>query len=187
MSHRQKYSLRELTPEERAQLEQISRAQAVPASHVARAKALLVVAAKQSYTAAAHQAGRRSGDAVSMLVARFNGDGMAAVFPRHGGGRQPHYTVAERERILAEARRVPERERDGTAVWSLRTLRRVLRASGLPHLSTATIRQVLRDAGLTWQKQRSWCETGTVQRQRQRAGRTVVVTVTDPDAEAKKN
>jgi len=187
MSRRQKFILRELTTEERAQLEQISRAHAVPASHVARAKALLAVAAKQSYTAAAHHAGRRSGDAVSMLVARFNRDGMTAVFPRHGGGRQPHYTVAARERILAEARRVPDRERDGTAVWSLRTLRRALRQSGLPHLSTATIRQVLLEAGLTWQKQRSWCETGTVQRRRRRAGRTVVMTVTDPNAEAKKN
>jgi hypothetical protein len=68
MSRRQKCSLRELTPEERAQLEQISRAHAVPASHVARAKAWLAVATKHSYTAAAHQAGRRSGDAVAMLV-----------------------------------------------------------------------------------------------------------------------
>ena len=86
MSRRQKCSLRELTPEERAQLEQISRAHAVPASHVARAKALLAVATKHSYTAAAHQAGGRSGDAVAMLVARFNCTGMAAIFPRQGGG-----------------------------------------------------------------------------------------------------
>jgi hypothetical protein len=42
--------LRELTPEERTQLEQISRAHAVPASHVACAKALLAVAAQHSYT-----------------------------------------------------------------------------------------------------------------------------------------
>ncbi len=187
MSRRQKCRLRELTPEERAQLEQISRAHAVPASHVARAKALLAVAAQHSYTAAARQAGRRSGDAVAMLVARFNREGMTAVFPRQGGGHPARYTVADRERILAEARRVPDRERDGTAVWSLRTLRRVLRQSGLPQISTATIRQVLRGAGLTWQKQRSWCETGMVQRRRRRAGRAVVVTVIDPDAEAKKN
>ena len=92
--------------------------------------------------------------------------------------------MADRERILAEARRAPDRERDGTAVWSLRTLRRALRQSGLPQISTATIRQVLRGAGLTWQKQRSWCETGTAQRRRRRAGRAVVVT--DPDPEAKK-
>lgn len=187
MSLRQKCSLRALTPEERVQLEQISQAHTVPARHVARAKALLAVAAKQSYTAAAHQAGRRSGDAVAMRVARFNREGMAAVFPRQGGGHPARYTVADRERILAEARRVPDREQDGTAVWSLRTLRWALRQSGLPQISTATIRQVLREAGLTWQNQRSWCETGTAQRRRRRAGQAVVVTVTDPDAEAKKN
>lgn len=86
MSRRQKCRLRELTPEERAQLERISRAHAVPASHVARAKTLLAVAAQRSYTTAARQAGRRSGDAVAMLVARFNQEGMAVVFPRTGWG-----------------------------------------------------------------------------------------------------
>ncbi len=53
MSRRQKCRLRELTPEERAQLDQISRAHAVPASHVARAKALLAVAAQQNGVASA--------------------------------------------------------------------------------------------------------------------------------------
>jgi transposase len=110
--------------------------------------------------------------------------GEARVFPTPI---PPHYTIAERERILAEVRREPDREQDGTAVWSLRTLQRTLRVSGLPQVSVSTIRQVLREAGLTWQNQRSWCATGTAQRQRRRAGRTVVVTVTDPDAEAKKN
>ena len=169
MSRRQKCRLRELTPEERTQLEQIGRAHAVPASRVARAKALLAVATQRS-SAAARQAGRRSGDAVAMLVARFNREGMAAIFPRHGGGHPARYTVADRERILAEARRAPDRERDGTAAWSLRTLRRALRQSGLPQIGTATVRQVLGGAGLTWQKQRSWCETGTAQRRRRRAG-----------------
>ena len=71
-------------------------------------------------------------------------------------------------------------------MWSLTTLRRALRQNGLPHVSTYTIWKVLADAGLSWQKHRSWCDTGTAQRRRRRAGRAVVVTVTDPDAEAKK-
>ena len=88
---------------------------------------------------------------------------------------------------LAEARRPPDRERDGTAVWSLSTLRRALRRQGLPQVSTYTIWRVLVDAGLSWQKHRSWCDTGTAQRPRKKGGQTVVVTVTDPDPEAKKN
>ncbi|MGB6846649.1 MAG: hypothetical protein WBG05_00425 [Thermoanaerobaculia bacterium] len=59
MTRRMKDPLRPLTDEEREVLEQISRARSEPASHVARAKALLAVADGQSYTAAARAAGRR--------------------------------------------------------------------------------------------------------------------------------
>ena len=185
MTRRQKDPLRALTSEEQVALERLSRSQSEPASHVARAKALLAVAAGQTYAAAAHAAGRRSGDAVAHLVARFNQQGIAAIVPGHGGGPPPTYTVAERTRILAEARRPPDRERDGTATWSLLTLRRALRTAlnGLPNVSTGTIRAVLIDAGWSWQRSRSWCDTGTVQRKR----KSGVVTVVDPDAEAKKS
>ena len=187
MSRRPKNPLRPLLEEERQQLMRLSRGQALAASPVARAKAVLAVADGSNYTDAARAAGRQSGDAVAALVARFNVEGLAAVVPRHGGGHPRNYAPVERERILAEARRSPDREQDGTAVWSLSTLQRAMRRNGLPHVSTYTIWRVLVDAGLSWQKHRSWCNTGTAQRRRKRAGRTVVVTVTDPDAEAKKN
>jgi hypothetical protein len=185
MTRRQKDPLRVLTPEEQGALERLSRSQSEPASHGARAKALLAVAAGQSYTAAARAAGRRSGDAVAQLVTCFNQHGLAASVPGHGGGPPPTYSVAERTRILAEARRTPDRERDGTASWSLMTLRRALRTApdGLPHVSTGTIRAVLIEAGWSWQRSRSWCDTGTVQRKR----KSGIVTVIDPDAEAKKS
>jgi transposase len=176
--------LRPLTDEEREVLEQISRAQSEPASHVARAKALLAVADGQSYTAAARAAGRRSGDAVSQLVSRFNREGLAAIEPRHGGGPPIVYGVKERKRILAEFERSPDREKDGTATWSLTTLQRALHIApdGLPKVSTYTILCVLHDAGWVWQKDRTWCKTGTVTRKR----KGIAVEVTDPEAEAKK-
>ena len=187
MSRHPKNLLRPLLETERQYLRQISRSQAAPASQVARAKALLSVADGSGYPKAAQRAGRRSGDAVAALVSRFNVEGIAAVVPRHGGGQSRRYSALERERILAEARRVPDREQDGTAVWSLTTLHRALRKRGFPRLSRYTIHHILVEAGLTWQKNRSWCETGTARRRRKRAGQTVVVTVTDPAAEAKKN
>jgi transposase len=187
MSRCPKNPLRPLLEEEREQLTHWSRGQAMAASPVARAKAVLAVADGRSYTDAAREAGRRSGDAVATLVSRFNAEGLAAVVPHHGGGHPRHYSPVERERILAEARRLPEREQDGTALWSLSTLQRALRRNGLAHISTYTIRRVLVDAGLSWQKHRSWCDTGRAQRRRKQAGRTVVATVIDPDAEAKKN
>jgi transposase len=86
MSRRRKDPLRALTDGERARLEQVGRATSAPAGIVARARAVLAVADGCSYTEAARRAGRRSGDAVGALVARFNREGLAAVEPRHGGG-----------------------------------------------------------------------------------------------------
>jgi len=129
--------------------------------------------------------GRRSGDAVSHLVARFNAEGLAALTPRHGGGRQPTYGPQERARIAAEAAREPTPEGDGTATWSLSSLQRTLRAApdGLPKVSTYTIRLVLRQSGASYQRTRTWCPTGTALRRR-KAGPVVVA---DPDAEPKKS
>ena len=188
MSRRQKDPLRALTETERSYLEQLSRAQSAPTAQVLRAKLLLAVADGQSYLAAAQSVGRRSNDAVSHLVSRFNQEGLAALTPRHGGGPGVVYGPAERATsgtgILQEFRRAPDRARDGTATWSLTSLQRALRTAsdGLPTVSTFTILAVLHEAGLSWQRQRSWCETGQVVRRR-KAG---VVRVTDPDTEAKK-
>jgi transposase len=184
MSRRRKDALRVLTEEEVTVLKQIARAQSDPASRVARAKALLAVCAGHTYREAARAAGRKSNDAVSHLVVRFNREGLAAIVPRHGGGPPIRYGVAERERILTEARRTPDRQQDGTATWSLSTLRRCLRQTpdGLPAVSTYTLWSVLHGAGLSWQQSRTWCETGRVKRRRK--GR--VVDVIDPDAAPKK-
>jgi transposase len=182
---RQKDPLRALTEDERAVLMHLSRSGREAAAVVARAKALLAVADGANYTVAARLAGRRSGDAVGRLVARFNAEGLEALVPRHGGGQPARYASTERERILAEAHRVPEHEPDGTATWSLVTLHRALRRApdGLPQVSTYTIWCVLRDAGWTWQRTRTWCPTGTAVRKRKHGA---AVTVHDRDAEAKR-
>ena len=115
-------------------------------------------------------------------MSRFNQVGLPAVVPRHGGGSAPRYGVAERTLIVETARRAPDRERDGTATWSLVLLRQSLRSQGLSSLSADTIRRVLQEAGFSWQNSRTWCQTGAVQRRR----KSGLVTVVDPDAEAKK-
>jgi transposase len=185
MTRRRKDPLRPLTEGERRCLTRLRRSRSAPAAESTRAALLLLVSAGHDYQAAARAVGRRSGDAVSRLVARFNREGLAALEPRHGGGRQPVYGEAARARILREAARRPTPERDGTAAWSLSTLRRALRSApdGLPAVSTYTLWRVLHGAGRSRQRSRTWCPTGTVQRRR-KAG---VVTVTDPDAAAKKS
>jgi transposase len=184
MSRQKKEPLRTLTEEERNWLERISRSQSEPASHVARAKQVLAVADGDDYVQAAQKSGRKSGDAVSQLVRRFNQEGLNAILPRHGGGPPIQYGVEERERILREVRRQPTPAEDGTASWSLSLLCQALRKApdGLPEVSEDTIRTVLLEAGFSWQKTRSWCETGQVVRRRKR-GRVIV---TDPEAIPKK-
>ncbi len=151
MPRPQKDPLRSLTPDEHATLERLSRAHAEPAALVVRAKALRAVAAGQSFTNAAHAAGRTSGDAVAHLVARFNREGLATLIPGHGGGQPKRYRAAEAARVLREVHRAPDRDADGTGTWSLATLRRALRRApdGLPTISTATIGCVLHDAGFS--------------------------------------
>ena len=112
MSRRKKDRLRPLTELERQELARISRSQAAPAVQVARATMLLTVSRGDDYQRAAVAAGRRSGDAVSHLVARFNAEGLAALSPRHGGGQTRTSDHASRERVLQEARREPTPEAD---------------------------------------------------------------------------
>jgi transposase len=185
MSRRRKDPLRPLTGDERQELTHLSRSHTAPAVRVARAVMILAVAGGSDYQQAARAAGRRSGDAVSHLVARFNREGLAALDPRHGGGHQPTYGTAAADPILREVARAPTPEADGTSTWSLTIPRRVLRAApdGLPEVSTFTIWRVLRGAGYTFQRTRTWCPTGSAVRRR-KAG---VATVTDPDAGAKKS
>ena len=185
MANPQKDPLRFLTTVERAQLLAVARAQSERADRVARAKVLLAVAEGARFTDAAQAAGRTSAQGVAKLVARFNQQGLAALDGRHGGGPPVQYGPAERERILQEVRRPPDRERDGTATWSLTTLQRALQTApdGLPTVSTKVILETLWAAGYSWQQRRTWCHTGEAQRKHKDGS---VVTTTDPESTPKK-
>jgi transposase len=185
MSRRQTDPLRTLDAAEWTALSRLSRSRSAPAAQVARARALLAVSEGQSYTTAAQLVGRRTGDTVARWVAGFNRGGLAALVPGHGGGHRVRYGAAEQRRILAEVARAPDRARDGTATWSLATLQDALRRAedGLPGISTYTIGRTLHAAGYSWQKGRSWCDTGVVVRKRKHDG---IVAVVDPDAAAKR-
>jgi transposase len=185
MTWKKKNPLRLLTEEERTWLGRISRSQSEPAGHVARAKEILAVSDGHSYTEAARLAGKKSGDAVSQLVERFNKEGLTSIANKRGGGPEIVYGAKERERVLAEARREPEAEKDGTKTWSLTTLQKALRKApdGFPTISTERIWVILQESGYRWQKSRSWCETGQTARKRKRG----MVTIQDPDTAPKKN
>jgi transposase len=182
MATPQKEPLRAVTLEEQAALERLVRSTSERMDRVRRATALLAVGQGQGFAAAARQAGFASSTTVAKLVARFNQRGLAALSIGGGRGRQPTYDPQARARVVATAQRPPDRKADGTATWSLSTLERTLRREACPRLGATTIRRVLEAAGSSYQKTRTWCPTGTAERQRKSgSGR-----VTDPQTELKR-
>jgi transposase len=176
------HPLREMTKEEEQTLERTAKATSERVDVVKRARALLAVRTGKAYTQAAQEAGYKSGDSVSQLVERFNQHGLTALQIAAGRGRKETYTSEQRARILAEFRREPDREKDGTATWSLTTLERALRKEALPEISATTIAEVLHEAGYGFGKTRTWCPTGTALRVR----KSGTVKTEDPKAQEKK-
>src|SRR4051794_29473418 len=111
MSRHRKDPLRPLTPDERIALTRLSRSLSAPAAQVERARAFLAIADGASYTAAAHQIGRRHTETISAWVSRFNRDGLAAVRPGHRGGPRICYGADAQQRIVAEWARTPSARR----------------------------------------------------------------------------
>src|SRR3954465_5271465 len=106
MSRHQQDPLRPLTAEERQELTRLSRSLSAPAAHVERARALLAIADGATYTAAAHQIGRRHNETISAWVSRFNRDGLAAVRPGHGGGPRIRYGADAQKEFVARIGRL---------------------------------------------------------------------------------
>lgn len=179
----QKAPLRPLSAQEYQQLQRIVKANSERLDRVRRAKALLAVAGGHSFTQAASQVDLRSGDSVAQLVERFNQHSLSALDIAPGRGRRPTYDSVARTRILQKVQSTPNREHDGTASWSLSTLQRSLRAEGggLERIGATTIKEVLYQAGYSYQHTRTWCPTGTALRKRKQG----VVSVIDPDLEEK--
>lgn len=176
--------LRPVTEAERQELIRVTQAPSELMRRHRRATALLAVDSGATLTEAATKAGMRVADSVALLIRRFNARGLAALDDRPGRGRRLQYGPTERGRILHEFQRKPDLEQDGTATWSVSLLQRALRRApdGLPNVSGFTILYVLHEAGYTWQRDRSWCNTGTALRKRKEG----VVRVEDPEATLKR-
>ena len=129
MSRRPKNPLRPLLEEERQQLMRLSRGSALRPAQWPVPKRCW-----RSRMAATHRCRTGGGSPIGRCGGRLGG---ALQCRRFGGGDStPRWRAStklltrERERILAEARRSPDREQDGTAVWSLLTLQRAMRRNG---------------------------------------------------------
>lgn len=182
MGRRPQQPLRPLSGEEQDALERLVKASSARRDQARRARALCAVARGHSYREAARQAGYRDEGSVSRLVSRFNARGLGALRIGPGRGHKVTYGPGERARVVATAQRTPDREQDGTATWSRATLERTARSEGLPRIGATMIRRVLRAAGSSYQRTRTWCPTGTAVRKRKEGA----VRVVDPRTEEKR-
>lgn len=174
-----KNPLRILKNEERTELERVGRSHTESFERVARAKALLAVNQGHTYQEAAFLSGRRSDQAVSNLILRFNQRGLNALNSLHGGGFKTIYGPKEKQQILDL---VSQKLEGGSPHWSLSLIQARLEETPLGHIGRKTIWKILRDEGYSFQKSRTWVKTGKVMRKRN--GKWVEVE--DPDKNAKK-
>jgi transposase len=181
MGAQPKIALRPLSQAEQQALQRVAKASSERVDTVRRAKALLAVAAGESFTQAGKLAGlSRAG--VSQLVERFNQRGLAVLVIASGRGRKPTYGAEARAQVVQEMRRQPDRQRDQTATWSLKLLQRALRRVGLPAIGATTIGRILHEEGYRVLRDRTWCDTGTAYRVRKDG----IYRVRDPHAQGKK-
>ena len=174
--------MRPFTKPEEQELQRVVKATSERVDSMRRAKALLAVAAGKSRTAAGQEAGL-SREAVTQLIKRFNQRGLAVLSIAAGRGRKATYTSEQRARIVAEVQQEPDREQDQTATWSLMTLRGALRKMELPDIAAETIREVLHEAGYSYQRTRTWVRTGYALRVR----KSGTVTTYDQETPEKKD
>ena len=174
-----KNPLRILKNEEKTELERVSRSHTESFERVARAKALLAVKQGYTYQEAALLSGRRSDQAVSNLVLRFNQRGLDALNSLHGGGFKIIYGPKEKQQILDL---VSQKKEGESPHWSLSLIQARLEETSLGHVGRTTIWTILQDEGYSFQKNRTWVNTGKVIRKRN--GK--LVEVEDPDKNAKK-
>jgi transposase len=92
---------------------------------------------------------------VRRVIDEFNERGMASLDPDYRGGRPRRITDDQRQRIVAVAGARPDTQGVALTRWSLPRLADYLTANGIT-VSPAHLGRLLADAGLSFQRTRTW-------------------------------
>jgi transposase len=154
MARRPEVFVRELEPEEAQRLVQITRR---TKDRIRLRRAGIVLASLQ---------GRSASEAAAMFAASpgyardviksFNEMGFDALSPKWSGGRPRRIGPAVREQICRIAKSPPGKLDEPFTTWSLTKLRDHLAEVHMIKVSTETIRQILRQSGISWQATKTW-------------------------------
>lgn len=93
---------------------------------------------------------------VRKVIHEFNERGMASLRPRYRGGRPRRITTDQRQQIIAVAGARPDHQGVPLTRWSLPRLSIYLADQGIVEVSFGHLGQLLADAGLSFQRTRTW-------------------------------
>ena len=98
-----------------------------------------------------------SEDRVRDVLHNFNQDGFDSLYPRYRGGRPPRITLPQRRQIKRLALSRPQDHDLPFATWSLSKLAEFVVAEGVvDDISHEGLRQLLREAGVSFQRLKTW-------------------------------
>jgi transposase len=148
-------TLRDLTADERAELERLARSRTEEARLVQRAQIILGLAGgdRPSHVAARLGVGRM---AVYDWLRRFNADGVTGLTDRPRSGRPPTYTAEQRAEIIAAALTKPDALGLPFGSWTLDRLAAYLAEHKKVPIKRTRIDEILVAEGLRWRKQETW-------------------------------
>jgi transposase len=93
---------------------------------------------------------------VRRVIHEFNERGMASLDPEYRGGRPRRITAEERRKVVAVAGARPDSQGAALTRWSLPRLADHLAEQGIAQISPAHLGRVLSEAGLSFQRTRTW-------------------------------
>ena len=110
--------------------------------------------------------GRSAAEAAAMFAATpqyarevihaFNEQGFAALDPKWSGGRPRRFGPVVRELVCRVAKTAPQQLGRPFTTWSLSKLAEHLGAHHRVVISTETVQEILREAGISWQATKTW-------------------------------
>ncbi|GCC11354.1 hypothetical protein IPdc08_01405 [archaeon] len=97
---------------------------------------------------------------VREIIHKFNATGMEAIFPNWGSGRPPVFTKKHKAEIVEVALSQPQDLGLPFTQWSLTKLHGYIIKEGIVEsISYEGVRQILRKAGITYQRTKTWKES----------------------------
>ena len=164
MGMSQRVKVRRLTDEEGRQLQRIVRRgggkSEVNVVRYRRAMVVLASAGGNTVEVIARLV-QTSPDRVREMIHRFNEKGMASLDPQWAGGRPRRITTEDEAFIVKTAKERPEKVGRPFTHWSVRKLREYLNDNQVRRvkISKERLRQILDEAGVTFQKTKTWKES----------------------------